>query len=250
MRSVYVLIQCHFNRFHYSYKIGFLPYIETQRLFKPMKTKGSITLTPCDAQWNRLSPSEGYTIGHPMYFEAKVPSVAEGERLFVHSCHVNMNSSLFSMPQVIIIDNYGCIIDSKNNSRSRFIESTKNVVRFSVEAFVFQGSLTKHLYMHCEMSVKSEIPTATSKFCTCNQNKNRWEELYGFNTVCSCCSSTCLYSAPIAFNKTISSESWSMTGEEDAGDGDTAIAWENRLSAVPEWQTNESHVFKEMFGLN
>ncbi|XP_076869637.1 zona pellucida sperm-binding protein 3d.2 [Brachyhypopomus gauderio] len=260
VRSVFVPIQCHFNRFYYSYKIGFLPHVESQRLFKPMKFKSSVTLTPCDAQWNKLPPSEAYTIGHPMYFEAKVPSVAEGERLFVHNCHVTMNISPFSKPQVIIIDNYGCITNSKN-SRSRFMESNKkNVLRFSVDAFVFWSSPVtvitswqrRHLYIHCETYVKRDIPTATSKFCTYNPNKHRWEELYGFNSVCSCCTSTCVSGAPPAFNKIITSKSWSMIGEDRARVRDSGrVTWESHRTAGEQRPMMESRlVFEEVFGLN
>ncbi|XP_022518293.2 zona pellucida sperm-binding protein 3d.2 isoform X1 [Astyanax mexicanus] len=192
-------VQCHFNRFHYSYKIGYVPQVQTQRLFKPIKPQGGIRLTSHDAQWNRLDPAEGYVIGHPMYFEAEVGSVSEGERLFVQSCHVTVNSSHISTPRITIIDNYGCMIDSKSTVGSRFIKSSRrNAVRFSIDAFVLKGKQAKHLYMHCELSVSSENPTETSKFCSYNRTTDRWEELYGDDAVCSCCNATCLPGAPPA----------------------------------------------------
>ncbi|MCJ8745384.1 hypothetical protein PDJAM_G00129480, partial [Pangasius djambal] len=192
-----VPVQCRFNRFHYSYKIGFVPSVERLKFFKPMKTKGGVTLTACDAQWNRLSPAEAFVIGQPMYFEAETLYVPDDERLFVHFCHVTTNSSRISTPQVKIIDNYGCLIDSKSRSQSRFINSgRRNVVRFTIDAFTLQGKVQKYLFIHCEMSIRSVVPTETSKSCTYNRLEHRWEELYGADSVCSCCDSSCVPEMP------------------------------------------------------
>ncbi|KAB5532807.1 hypothetical protein PHYPO_G00124440 [Pangasianodon hypophthalmus] len=192
-----VPVQCRFNRFHYSYKIGFVPSVERLKFFKPMKTKGGVTLTACDAQWNRLSPAEAFVIGQPMYFEAETLYVPEDERLFVHFCHVTTNGSGVSTPQVKIIDNYGCLIDSKSSSRSRFINSgRRNVIRFTIDAFTLQGKVQKYLFIHCEMSIRSVVPTETSKSCSYNRLERRWEELYGADSVCSCCDSSCVPEMP------------------------------------------------------
>ncbi|KAF5890408.1 zona pellucida sperm-binding protein 3-like isoform X1, partial [Clarias magur] len=188
-----VPVQCRFNTFHYSYKIGFMPSVKALKIYKPMKTRGSVTLTACDAQWNRLSPGEGFVIGQPMYFKAETLYVPDDKRLFVHFCHVTANSSHVSTPQVKIIDNYGCLIDSERGSQSRFVNGTqRNVVRFTVDAFTLHGKVQKYLFMHCEMSIGSVVPTATSKSCTYNHLEHRWEELYGADSVCSCCNSSCV----------------------------------------------------------
>ncbi|GAA6074362.1 zona pellucida sperm-binding protein 3d.2, partial [Tachysurus ichikawai] len=192
-----VPVQCHFNRFHYSYKIGFVPSIERLKFFKPMKTKGSISLTACDAQWNRLPPSEAVVIGQPMYFEAETLYVPEDERLYVHFCHITTNSSRVSTPQVNIIYNYGCLMDSKRSNHSRFTSSTRrNVVRFIIDAFTLQGKVQKYMFIHCEMSIRSIIATQTSKLCSYNQLEHRWEELHGTDSVCSCCDSSCVPEMP------------------------------------------------------
>ncbi|XP_017569905.2 zona pellucida sperm-binding protein 3d.2 isoform X3 [Pygocentrus nattereri] len=247
-------VQCHFNRFHYSYKIGFVPQVETLRLFKSMKTKGSVSLGAYDAQWSRLNSSEGYVVGQPMYFELDVYSVEEGERLFVNSCHVTMNNSRLSTPRFSIIDNYGCMVDSRSSSESRFLKSSRrNVVRFSVEAFVFQGKLAKQLYMHCETTVSSVTPTATSKFCTYNQKSGRWEELYGSNALCSCCNSTCLPGAPTGeeSNKAVTSDSSSLQVDEYVGEITEESLKVEHLTAVPKEDAVEPRrTFEEVFGLD
>ncbi|XP_036413785.1 zona pellucida sperm-binding protein 3d.2 [Colossoma macropomum] len=253
-RPFSVPVKCHFNRFHYSYKIGFVPQVETLRLFKPMKTKGSVSLSAYDAQWNRLNSSEGYIVGQPMYFEVEVLSVAEDQRLFVNSCHVTMNSSRLSTPRLSVIDNYGCMVDSRSSSESRFLKSSRrNVVRFSVEAFVFQGKLAKQLYMHCETTVSSATPTATSKFCTYNQKSGRWEELYGSSAVCSCCNSTCLSGAPTGdeSNRTDTSDQSSLQVGEYVGEiTDESVKVEHLTTAQKEDAVEPHRTFEEVFGLD
>ncbi|ROL41356.1 Zona pellucida sperm-binding protein 3 [Anabarilius grahami] len=109
-------VECHFNRYHYSYKIGYIPQVRLQNHFKPLRTVDSVVLTPRDELWRRLSPKEEYTIGHPMYFQADGPPLAEDERLFVDSCYVTISSSHLSMPRFTVIENHGCMIDSMSMS--------------------------------------------------------------------------------------------------------------------------------------
>lgn len=209
-----IKIECHFNRYHYSYKIGFTPQVNFQNYFRPLKTVDSFVLTPRDAQWRRLSPTEAYTIGHPMYFQADGPSLAEDERLFVDSCYATVNSSHLSKPRFTVIENHGCMTDSKSSRWSGFIQSKeRNVVQFSLDAFLFYGMSGKHLYMHCKISVGGVTPTPSSKSCTYNQAKKRWEELYGFNTVCSCCDSKCTAFERPATSKVITSDVWTMESD-------------------------------------
>ncbi|XP_062394638.1 zona pellucida sperm-binding protein 3d.2 [Sardina pilchardus] len=203
-------ITCHFNRFHYSYKIGYKPKVQTQKFFKSMTSRHAVyTLTPFDAHWRRLNASGGYAIGRPMYFEAEGPPMEIDGRLYIHSCHITANKSYTSEPRFAVIDNFGCMTDSKSSSESRFISYTRNAVRFSVGAFVFQGVTNKQMFMHCEMSVGGETPTESDKSCSYNHKTKRWDELHGLDLVCSCCESTCI-SPPAATNKMVSSGAWSV----------------------------------------
>ncbi|XP_058603282.1 zona pellucida sperm-binding protein 3d.2 isoform X1 [Onychostoma macrolepis] len=207
-------VECHFNRYHYSYKIGYIPQVRYQNYFKPLRTVDSVVLTPRDELWRRLSPTEEYTIGHPMYFQADGPPLAEDERMFVDSCYVTISSSHLSMPRFTVIESHGCMTDSKSSRWSKFIQSgQRNVVRFSLDAFLFHGMLGEHLYMHCEISVGSFKPTSSAKSCTYNQSIKRWEELYGSNDACLCCDSTCLSSDLSVSSKVITSEPWIMESD-------------------------------------
>ncbi|KAK3515654.1 hypothetical protein QTP70_026432 [Hemibagrus guttatus] len=234
-----VPVACRFNRFHYSYKIGYVPSVEKLKFFKPMKTKGSVSLTACDAQWNRLSPSETVVIGQPMYFEAETLYVPEDERLFVHFCHVTTNSSRVSSPHINVINNYGCLMDSKRSGQSRFINSTRrNVVRFIVDAFTLQGNVQKYLFIHCEMSIRSIIPTQTSKLCSYNQLEHRWEELHGADSVCSCCDSTCVPERPTLM-RPLTSELGTLVAQSPEGTGrkNPAQSREGIFTPKPEQET-------------
>ncbi|XP_077455223.1 zona pellucida sperm-binding protein 3d.2 [Stigmatopora argus] len=183
-------VACVYTRYQYSYKIGYLPKMRRRHIFKAVRNRANFILTPRNAQWERLGPSDQYTLGEPMYFEAEGPPLPEDMRLYVHTCYVTPNTSHASTPQFPVINNFGCMIESKY-SHSRFIPHQNNVVRFSVDAFSFQGMTDQKLYMHCSMSVESDTPTPTAKSCNYDTNLGRWAELHGWDWVCACCDSTC-----------------------------------------------------------
>lgn len=59
------------------------------------------------AQWERLSPSDEYVLGQPMYFEIEAPSIPQHKRLYVHSCYVTPEKSHISTPQFPVVENFG-----------------------------------------------------------------------------------------------------------------------------------------------
>ncbi|XP_044216395.1 zona pellucida sperm-binding protein 3d.2 isoform X1 [Thunnus albacares] len=201
-------VACYYNRYQYSYKIGYTPKMRMRKIFKPMKNRVKFILTPRNAQWERLSPSDQYVLGKPMYFEAEAPSMSQNERLYVHSCYATPKKSHTSTPQFPIVKNFGCMVESKE-SHSRFIPYKNNAVRFSVDAFLFKGMTGQQLYMHCTMSAGSSVPTPTAKSCNYDTKAGRWVELYGSESVCVCCNSSCS-SAASTVTKIISSRPWTI----------------------------------------
>ncbi|XP_035528691.1 zona pellucida sperm-binding protein 3d.2 [Morone saxatilis] len=201
-------VACYYNRYQYSYKIGYTPKIQMRKIFKPMKNRVKFILTPRNAQWERLSPSDQYVLGNPMYFEAEAPSMSQDKRLYVHLCYATPNKSHTSKPQFPVINNFGCMVESKDR-RSRFISHKTTSVRFSVDAFLFKGMTGQQLYMHCSMSVGGSAPTTTAKSCNYDTKARRWVELYGSDSVCTCCDSDCS-SAVSTVTKIISSRSWTI----------------------------------------
>uniref|UniRef100_A0A8C6KSG9 Zona pellucida sperm-binding protein 3 n=1 Tax=Nothobranchius furzeri TaxID=105023 RepID=A0A8C6KSG9_NOTFU len=139
------------------------------------------------AEWKETSQPD-YVLGEPMFFEAKAESLSNDERLYIHTCYATSEKSHTSKPQYPVIKNSGCMVESKS-SHSRFIPHRNNAVRFSVDAFLFKGMA--QLYMHCTMFVGSLVPTPTAKSCNYDSNTRRWVELFGPNSVCDCCDSSC-----------------------------------------------------------
>ncbi|XP_034067275.1 zona pellucida sperm-binding protein 3d.2 isoform X2 [Gymnodraco acuticeps] len=219
-------VSCFYNRYQYSYKIGYRPKSQPRNIFKPMKNRVKFLLTPQNAQWERLSPSDQYELGQPMYFEAKAPALSEDQRLYVHFCYATPERSHNSTPQFQVVANYGCMVESKD-SRSRFILYKTNAVRFSVDAFLFTG-MTGQLYMHCSMSVSSSVPTPRTKSCNYDTKERRWVELYGPDSVCTCCDSNCS-SAAAKVTKVISSRPWTL---DPKGKLTTALKWKKVSTAT------------------
>ncbi|XP_037640842.1 zona pellucida sperm-binding protein 3d.2 [Sebastes umbrosus] len=206
-------VTCYYNRYQYSYKIGYTPKMRLRKIFTPMKNRAKFILTPRNAQWERLSPSDQYVLGKPMYFQAEAPRMSQDERLYVHLCYATPEKSHTSTPQYPVVQNFGCMVESKD-SLSRFIPYKTNAVRFSVDAFLFTGMTGQQLYMHCSMSVGSSVPTPTAKSCNYDTKTRRWLELYGpnSNSVCTCCDSNCS-SAASTVTKIISSRPWTIEPE-------------------------------------
>ncbi|XP_035240965.1 zona pellucida sperm-binding protein 3d.2 [Anguilla anguilla] len=224
-------IFCHYNRFHYSYKIGYLPEIKTHQFFKSMQPSSDFTLSACNARWERLPAARGYVIGSPMYFEARSPPVSRDQRLFVSFCYATPSRELAGALRFAVIENSGCM--SHNNgagSRSRFVRHKRDVLRFEVEAFVFEGVADERLYMHCEMFVANHFATEIAKSCTYNSTTGRWEELYGDTQVCTCCNSTCISSASAAelpaTKKIVTSGSWVLEPDSGAVLGEATVEWD------------------------
>ncbi|XP_069054520.1 zona pellucida sperm-binding protein 3-like [Lepisosteus oculatus] len=133
-----------------------------------------------------------------MYFQATAYFATAEQRLYIHSCYVTEKPDQHSQPRFPVIDNLGCMMDSKaDGCLSRFVPSKqKDVLRFTIDAFLFQKKLSrKHevteLYMHCVMAVAPAKATPGTKSCTYNREAKRWEELYGDHEVCACCESRC-----------------------------------------------------------
>uniref|UniRef100_A0A8C6UIZ3 ZP domain-containing protein n=1 Tax=Neogobius melanostomus TaxID=47308 RepID=A0A8C6UIZ3_9GOBI len=200
-------LSCHFNRFQYSYKMAFVPKSNVQNLFKRMRKREKFKLTPNNALWEPLSPSDTFTLGRPMFFEAHTELLSSGQRLYVHSCFATPEPSASSAPRFNVVSNYGCMVESKDG-RSSFIPSASNAVRFSVDAFIFAGLEGNTLYMHCTMSVGPYAPTDTDKSCNYRPEIGRWVELNGSESVCSCCDSTC--ASPASPETVISSKAWNI----------------------------------------
>ncbi|XP_030639048.1 zona pellucida glycoprotein 3d tandem duplicate 1 [Chanos chanos] len=184
--------KCLYNRFHYSYKIGYVPVVQESTFWRTLRGKRVFSLYVRNAQWGSPASNESFVLGEPINFEAVASHVAKDERVFIDSCFVTASEEPNSTPCLEVINNFGCMVDSmRKGSRSQFKQRQQNVLRFSVEAFLFQEISAELFYLHCTMSVGSSVTKATAKSCTYNRTTSRWEELYRTDYVCSCCDSKC-----------------------------------------------------------
>lgn len=205
-------IQCLYNRFHYSYKMGFLPVVREHVFHKTFERKTMFSIFVCNERWERLEENGSFVLGEPMYFEVCAPHTSKNERIFVDSCYATASKDPKSTPKHSVISNYGCMEDSKReDSLSRFHQRESHIIRFSVDAFLLPQVTDTHFYLHCRVSVHNLV-SATAKSCTYNNVEWRWEELYSDASVCDCCDSTCEIDAdsyfPSMTQSLISSKPW------------------------------------------
>ncbi|XP_052002490.1 zona pellucida glycoprotein 3d tandem duplicate 1 [Xyrauchen texanus] len=185
-------IQCSYNRFHYSYKIGFLPVVKEPMFHKTFESRVKFSLFVCNEHWEKLGENGRFVLGEPMYFEASAAHTSKDEMLFIDSCYVTASNAPSSTSRHHVIRNFGCMEDSRRQgSLSRFLLRQSNILRFSVDAFLLPQVTDMNYYLHCTVSVHNVTTSATAKSCTYNKAERRWEEIYTDASVCACCDSTC-----------------------------------------------------------
>ncbi|XP_051575783.1 uncharacterized protein LOC127453459 [Myxocyprinus asiaticus] len=185
-------IQCSYNRFHYSYKIGFLPIVNEPMFHKTFESRVKFSLFVCNEHWEKLGEKGSFVLGEPMYFEASAAHTSKDEMLFIDSCYVTASNAPSSTSRHHVIRNFGCMEDSRRQgSLSRFLLRQSNILRFSVDAFLLPQVTDMNFYLHCKVSIHNVTTSATAKSCTYNKAERRWEEIYTDASVCACCDSTC-----------------------------------------------------------
>ncbi|XP_073699191.1 zona pellucida sperm-binding protein 3 [Garra rufa] len=208
-------IRCTYTKFHRSYQVGYLPKLAGGTFIKNLQAQAQApTITAMDASWKLLAAGQSFAIGQPVCFEAKGQSSVTGQRLYLNSCFVS-TSNPESTDLYYVVENYGCLVDSKNSALTKFYTTdSKMTAKFCVAAFLFKNMVSvpqpkKTLYMHCELEFRPETPTPSAKSCTYNAKTKKWTELYGPSSVCNCCATTCP-APPVASGKSITSKSWDL----------------------------------------
>ncbi|XP_033976478.1 zona pellucida sperm-binding protein 3-like isoform X2 [Trematomus bernacchii] len=217
-------VQCKYPRFFHSYKVGFYPEVKGGTVLKELSPKSSFTLTPQDASGNDIAVTKYLLhIGQQMYFEAKQPEEAAARtgamRMYINKCFMTASQDYTSTPtpKYTVIDNFGCMIDSKVSLQSKFITGTsKTSQKFGMTALIFKdkvsiSSASQQIYMHCDISMGAVTPTAKSKACNYDKATTKWKELYGDDSLCTCCETTCSSASPKKTTRNmVSSHSWKV----------------------------------------
>ncbi|KAK3530466.1 hypothetical protein QTP86_024374 [Hemibagrus guttatus] len=206
-----VQLECRYNKHFRSYSIGYQPQVEAGTVL--LSLQGVVSLTPVDENWKPLSMVQSHTVGQPVYFEAKAPDSLTGKRLYLNKCYITASPDPDATPKYTVIDNYGCMVDSKTSHHSKFYPSEyKTTLRFSVGAFMFKDMAAMpedkiEMFIHCDLTVGKELPTPSIKSCSYDAQTAGWSELYENDSVCACCDASCPAPDPSVATK-ISSNSW------------------------------------------
>ncbi|XP_051994115.1 uncharacterized protein LOC127652096 [Xyrauchen texanus] len=146
-----VPVHCRYTKFHRSYQVGFLPKIGSKTLYRGLQTRGGVTLTAMDASWNVIPASQSFLIGQPICFEAQGPKSGKNERLYLNRCIVT--SSEKPVDKYVVVANYGCLVNSKNNSLTKFYTTAdKTTVRLCFPAFIFTDAMPPYFNESCNQS--------------------------------------------------------------------------------------------------
>ncbi|XP_036413191.1 zona pellucida sperm-binding protein 3 [Colossoma macropomum] len=215
-----VSLECHYSKHHRSYQVGFMPQVAAETILWRLET--GLSLTPVDVSWKPLASGRSYVIGQPVYFEAKALWIQKGKRLYLNNCYIS-SSAIDSMPKHTVLNNYGCMIESKKSAQTKFhVSDENNTLRFSVGALVFkdmmsQSAANKVMFIHCEMALGPEKPTPSSKSCWYNVDTKRWSELYGDDSVCACCDTSCPAPEPSVPMTPVTSNPWELDRLDQPG---------------------------------
>uniref|UniRef100_A0A3Q3DIC9 Zona pellucida glycoprotein 3c n=1 Tax=Hippocampus comes TaxID=109280 RepID=A0A3Q3DIC9_HIPCM len=192
-----VVLQCKYPRHFHSFHPGISIELRRGTVYKPLRSKHAYVIIPQDASGNEIGGDKTFILGQPMYFEVKrADNISTNKRLYINKCFMTALQDPYSEPKYTVIDNQGCMIDSKVTRQSAFLKGHLNVQKFSVSAFIFKdtaaSSSSPQLYLHCEFSMGDPTPTSSSKACNYHQATKKWKELHGNDSVCTCCESSCL----------------------------------------------------------
>ncbi|KAI5611835.1 hypothetical protein C0J50_0503 [Silurus asotus] len=149
-------VQCVYDRFYYSYKIGFLPEFRLRSFRKTLSRKQVFSVSLRNDKWEELPENTTYVLGESVYFEVGVDVISEDRSVYVEACHVTASEDSSSTQHYDVISNFGCMVDSmRTGSRSRFVSRQENVLRFSLDTFSFseEESEVQTFFKHLKCSV-------------------------------------------------------------------------------------------------
>ncbi|KAF1387912.1 hypothetical protein PFLUV_G00084840 [Perca fluviatilis] len=190
-------IECRYQRSNHVHRLIVRPTWETAVVRKWLK--GSPTdfqIELMDDSWSTPAESQVYQLGKTVNFEVSAPNLSNGGKLYINTCHATPSSGSKShILKYTIIDNFGCLLDSKSNpGASQFISRTDNSLRFSLKAFKFTSDPNPEIRIDCSLFVTPEDAGPTHKSCT--YVGNGWKALTGDDSICECCDSQCVTSNP------------------------------------------------------
>ncbi|KAM6912156.1 uncharacterized protein FYW49_010658 [Xenentodon cancila] len=189
-----VNIECHYQRDHSVHQLAVQPTWQTLIVHKKLKGRPmGFQIKLMDDSWEKPAKTQSYLLGQTVNLQVSAPQLLSEEKLYINSCYATPSSGSKSSLKYTIIDNYGCMLDSKQDpGASQFVSRTHKTLRFSLKAFQFTADPDTEVSIHCKVIVTSEGPGPAHKSCT--YQNHRWRALTGDDSICECCESKCVTS--------------------------------------------------------
>ncbi|XP_043942091.1 zona pellucida sperm-binding protein 3-like [Protopterus annectens] len=154
--------------------------------------KLNFTLRLMNDDWSSVRQSAEYSLGDVLHIEASVSTENHVPlRIFIDSCVATLQDDENSVPKYSIIENYGCLTDSRATDSSAFLSprSRDDVLRFDLSAFRFFKDSRSMIYITCHLKAVSisQSPDAINKACSFTWSDDIWSPVEGLNNICSCC---------------------------------------------------------------
>ncbi|XP_028993813.1 zona pellucida sperm-binding protein 3 [Betta splendens] len=234
-RRVDVDIECRYPRDHHVYQLAVKPTWQPAVLRKRLKGRPSdFQITIMDDSWSQSAKSQVYQLGKMVNFQISASHLPKRRKLYVSSCYAAPSIDAKPPLKYTIIDNMGCMRDSKREPEaSRFVSRTDRTLRFSLKAFQFTADPDTEINIHCKLSIASDAPDSAHKSCT--YTGNRWKALAGDDSICDCCDSQCVtskrrratFEGSASIGLLVSDQSF-MTEDVSTSTYDTELhGWEN-----------------------
>ncbi|XP_066573371.1 zona pellucida sperm-binding protein 3 [Amia ocellicauda] len=249
-QSIDVGVKCRYKRFHYSYKLAVHPTWQPATLVKTLEgEEGHFGLKIMNDDWTAYAVSNVYTLGQVVNFQARVNRGTTGgeAKLYLKSCYVTPSYYPNSKQAFSVIQNYGCMVDSKvRGSRSKFVPPrTVSTINFSIDAFQFRKRSSYKVYLHCTMFITKDAISPTAKACTYNHKRIRWEEVEDIESrVCECCNSKCTApeASPVAMDVQSSGPvivDGSRPMQEEDQFPNISVSEDAQLPSAEEWKSTK-----------
>ncbi|XP_051772239.1 zona pellucida sperm-binding protein 3 isoform X2 [Ctenopharyngodon idella] len=190
---VNVGVECRHKRNHHVHSLMINPTLRTP-LRKVIRSRsGDFRIQLMDDSWSSPVRSAVYLLGQNVNVQISTRHHYPGVKLFINSCYVATVNTLSPATKYSIIDNYGCLQESRiNPGASRFrLSRADNVVQFSFGAFQFIEAPDAQVSLHCEVSMSGGGPSPMQKSCFYRHPDKRWISVFGQDSVCDCCDSVC-----------------------------------------------------------
>ncbi|XP_074548419.1 uncharacterized protein LOC141806682 [Halichoeres trimaculatus] len=245
-----VNIECRYQRNHHVYQLTVQPTWETAVVRKRLNGNPSdFQMQLMDNSWSKPRGLQVYQLGRTVHFQVSAPSLPAKGKLYISSCYAAPSTGFQSSLKYIIIDNFGCMIDSKRDpGASQFVSRTDKTLRFSLKAFQFTSDPDTEVSIHCKLFVTSEDPSPAHKSCT--YIGNRWKALTGDDSICECCDSQCVTSKPkrAMMEGSVSSGSLLVSDQPQTAEGGFPSAWSSSVSRSTDGHAIISHYINELHG--